>query len=108
MELLCSFQNRQPLLDVPDAETLGILAVNCNTIEAKEADDPEKCKTNTRQETDATEKHYTNTDGSKFEIEGKPMVNDTDNNNIKYFIPDPHSNTDKKASSRYIEWYQVL
>ena len=52
----------------------------------KEADSPEKCKPNTRQEIATTEKHYTNTDGSKFENEDKQMVNDTDNNYIKYFF----------------------
>ena len=34
------------------------------------------------QEIDATEKYYTD-NISKFENEGKPMVTDNDNNNIK-------------------------
>ena len=35
------------------------------------------------------QKNTTNTDSSKFEIEDKPMVNDNNNNSIKYFLPDP-------------------
>ena len=86
---MCSFfvvpGNRQPLLGIPDTETLGILIVNCNTIEMKEANGPENCITNTSQEIDATEQYYTNTDNvSKFENEDKPMV--PDNDNIKYKI----------------------
>ena len=69
---MCSFfvdpGNREPLLDMPDTETLGILSINCNTIEAIEVDGPENCKANTRQEINATEKHHTNTDGSKLKM----------------------------------------
>ena len=80
---------------MPDINTLGILTVNYNKIEVKEADGPEKCKTNTRQEIYVTEKHYKNTNGSKFEIEDKPTVNDTNNNDIKYFLPGPNSDQQK-------------
>ena len=41
------------------------------------------------------QENATNPDGSKIEIEDKPMVNDTDNNNIKYFLPGPNSDTNK-------------
>ena len=87
---MCSFfvvpRNRQPLLGISYIETLGILTINCNTIEIKEADGPEKCKTNTSQEGESTEEHYANTDNvAKFENEDKPMVIDNDNNNIKIF-----------------------
>ena len=34
---------------MPDINTLGILTINCSTIEMKEADGPENCKTNTSQ-----------------------------------------------------------
>ena len=37
-------RNRQPLLGMPDIKTLGILTINCNTIELKEADGLENCK----------------------------------------------------------------
>ena len=51
---MCSFfvvsGNRQLLLGMPDIKTLGILIINCNTIEKKEADAPENCKTNMSQE----------------------------------------------------------
>ena len=91
---------------MPDIKTLGILTVNCNTVEMKEADSPEKCKTNTGQEIDTTEKHYTNTDSSKFEIEDNSMVSDTDNNNIKSFLPGSNSAADKKASDEITKQLQ--
>ena len=57
---MCSFfvvtRDRQPLLGMPDIETAGILPINCNTMELKEADGLENCKTNMRPEIDATEK----------------------------------------------------
>ena len=37
-------ENRQPLLGMPAIETLGILIINCNTLEMKESDGPENCK----------------------------------------------------------------
>ena len=43
-------------------------------------------------------KHNTNTDGSKFENGDKPIVNDNNNNSIKYFLSGPNSDADKKAS----------
>ena len=66
---------------MPDVETLGILTINCNTIDTKEVDEAEKCKTNTatcqeskseqqyinmRQETDMPEKCCTYTDSIYF------------------------------------------
>ena len=90
---MCSFfvvsRTRQPLLGMPDIETLGILTINSNTIKSKEADGPQNCKADVRQEIDAMEKHYTNTDGSKFQIEDEPTVNDNNDNSIKYFLPGP-------------------
>ena len=69
-----------------EIETLGILTINCNTIEMKEADGPENCKTNMSQEIDATEEYCTNTDNIlKFRNEDKPMVTDNDNNKHKVF-----------------------
>ena len=65
--------NRQPLVGMPDIKTLAILTINCNTIESKEAD------------------------GSKFEIEDKPVVNDSNNNSIRNFIPGPNSDANRKG-----------
>ena len=98
---MCSFflvpRNKQ-LLGMPDIETLGILTINCNTMEMKEADGPENCKTNMSQEIEATEQYYTNTDNiSKFENEDKPVVTDNDKYYIKYFLPGPHSDNDKRV-----------
>ena len=85
---------------MPDIETLGILTINCNKIEMKEAVGLETCKTNMSQEINATEKSYTNTDTiSKFENEDKSMVTDNDNNGVKYFLPGPNSNNHKWAST---------
>ena len=75
-------------------------------IESKEVDGPDNCKTNTRQEIDAAEKHYTNTDGSKFKTEDKTTVNDNNNNSITYFIPDPNSDVNKKASDKISQQLQ--
>ena len=36
---------------------------------------------------------------SKFENKDKPMVTDNDNNNMKYFLPGPNSNNDKKVTA---------
>ena len=51
---MCSFfvvpQKRQPLLGMPHIKTLGILTINCNTMELKEVDGLENCKANIRQE----------------------------------------------------------
>ena len=63
------------MLGMPYIKTVDILTINCNTTESKEAGGLEKCKTNMKQEIDATEKHQTNTDGSKFQIGDKPVVN---------------------------------
>ena len=61
-------RNRQPLLGMPDIETLDIMTITCNTMEMKEADGPENCKTSMSQETEASEENYTHTDNiSKFE-----------------------------------------
>ena len=43
---------------------------------------------------------YTKTDGSKFEIKDKLMVNDNNNSSIRYFIPSPSSDAEKKASDK--------
>ena len=51
-------RNWQSLLSMPDIQILGILTINCNRIELKEADGPENCKTNTSWEIDATEEYY--------------------------------------------------
>ena len=63
---ICSFyvvlRNRQPLQGMSDIETLGMLTINCNTIEMKEADGPGNYKTNTSQEIDAKEEYNINTD----------------------------------------------
>ena len=69
---------------MPDIETLDIFTINFNTIESKEADGLEKYKTNTRQEINAPEKHYKNTNGSIFHIEAKPMFNDNNNDSISF------------------------
>ena len=70
---------------MPDIETQGILTINYNTIQMKEAGGPEKCKTNMSHEIDAREKCYTNTDNIlKFENEDKPVV--TDNDKDKWYI----------------------
>ena len=42
---------------MPDIETLGILTINCNTIEMKDAEWPENHRTNMSQETDTTEEY---------------------------------------------------
>ena len=47
-----------------------------------------------------------NTDGSKFEIENKPMVNENNNNSIKYFLPGPNRDADKNASDGITQWLQ--
>ena len=91
-------RNRQPLLGMPDIETQGILTINCNTIELQEDNDLENCKANTRQNIKATEKQYTDTDGSKFKILDKIMVSDNNSNSIKYFLQGPNSDANKKAS----------
>ena len=56
---MCSFfvvpGNRQSLLGMPEITTLGILTINCSTIELQGADRPENCRANTRQEVDTTE-----------------------------------------------------
>ena len=105
---MCSFfvvlRNRQPLLGMPDIKTLGISTINCKTIESKEADSPQNCKTNIREEINATEKHYTYTDGSKFENEDQPMVNDNNNNSITYFISGLKSDANKKASHKITKY----
>ena len=78
-----------------DIKTLGILTIDYNIIEMKDADDPENCRTNTSQEIDAIEAYYTNTNNVlKFESKDKPMVTDNDNNTIKYFPPGPNSDSD--------------
>ena len=45
---MCSFfvvpWNGQPFLGMPDIKTLGILTINCNTLELQEAGSPENCK----------------------------------------------------------------
>ena len=85
---------------MPDIKTLGILTINCSTIEMKEADGPENYKTNTSQKIDATEEYYTNMDNvSKFENIDKPVVTDNDNNNIKYLLQGSNSNNNKKVSA---------
>ena len=103
---MCSFfvvlRNEQPLLGMSDNETQGILTINCNTIEKKEADGSENCKTNTGQEIDTAEKCYTNTDNiSEFENEDKLTVTDNDNNNIKYFLPTSNKRVGLKSNSDY-------
>ena len=107
---MCSFfvilGNRKPLLGIPYIKTLGIVTINCDTIESKEADNPEKSKTNMRQEINATEKHYTNTDGSKFEIEDMPAVSDNKNNSMQYFLPGPNSDADKKVGDEITQSLQ--
>ena len=90
--------NRQPLLGMTDIETLGILTVNCNAIEMKDADSPGNCQAHMNQEIDVTEEYYTNTDNvSKFEMkiwqQSLVMIIIT-----KYFLPDPNSDNDKKES----------
>ena len=88
-------------------ETLGILTINCDTIETKETDSPESCKRNTSQEIDATDEYYINTDNiTKFENEDKPMLTDNDSNTVKYFLPGPNSNSDEKASAEITQWLQ--
>ena len=58
---MCSFfivpGNKQPLLGMSDIETLGMLTINCNTIDMKEADGPENCKANMNQEIGASEEY---------------------------------------------------
>ena len=108
---MCSFlvvpRNRQPLLGMPDIETLGILTINCNTIEMKEADGPESCKTNMSREIYMTEKCYTNTQNmSDFGNEDKPMVTDNDSNNIKYFLPGPNSDSDQRVIAEITQQIQ--
>ena len=83
---------------MPDIKTLGIFTVNCKTIEVKEADDTENCKTNHRQEIETTENTKETQMTQNLKLKTGPMVNDTDNNNIKYFLPGPNSNANKKAS----------
>ena len=60
---MCSFfvvpGNGQHLLGMPNIKTIGILTVNCNTIEMKEADSSGNYKTNTSQEIDTTGEYYT-------------------------------------------------
>ena len=90
-----------------DIETLGILTINYNTIERKEAEHPENCKTNMSQEIDASGEYYTNTDSvSRFEKKDKLTVTDNDNNNIKYFLPSSNSDSDKRMITKITEWLQ--
>ena len=102
--------NRQPLPGMSDIKTLGILTINCNTIELQETDDLQNHKAYMRQEIDTTEKHYTNTDSSKSENEDKPVVNNNNNNNnnnsINYFFPGLNSDANKKASDEITQWLQ--
>ena len=87
IQFLCSSQNRQPLLGMSGIETLGILFINCKTIEMEDADGPGNCKINMSQKIGAIGAYYTNTDNfSKFGNEDKPKVTDNDNYNIKYFL----------------------
>ena len=94
MQFLLVPGDRQPLLGMSDNKILGILP----TIESQEADTLENCKANMRQEIKTMKKHYTNTDGSKFEIKNKLMVNDNSNNSMKYFLPGPNYDGDKKGN----------
>ena len=57
------------------------------------------------QEIDATEKCYTDS-VSNFDNEDKPTVTDNDSNTIKYFLPGPNSNNDKKMNTDITEQLQ--
>ena len=53
---------------------------------------------NLRQEADTPEKCYTNTDSiSKFENKDKPAV--IENDKIRYFLPGPNRDNDKRESA---------
>ena len=101
-------------------ETLGIPSINCNTIDTKEFEGTENCKTNTvnsqeptskqyhvnmRQGTRTTEKCYTNIDIIvKFGNKGKPAV--TDNDNLRYFLPDLNSNINTRVNTEVTQQQQ--
>ena len=92
---------------MPDIETLGILTINCNIIETKEADSSKECKTDTSQEIDGTEKCFINKDNiSEFENEDKPIVTDNDTNSIKYFLTGPNSDNNKRVSAEITQQIQ--
>ena len=96
---------------MPDINTLGILAINCNIIDKKEVDGTENCNMNTDYSQEPTsEQHHINMWQQtatrevlfkhsilKFENKDKPVV--TDNDNIEYFIPGLNSNIDRRASA---------
>ena len=114
---ICSFfvapKYGQALLGMPDIKTLGILIINCNTLDMKEVERTENRKTNTdirqeptsekhyvniRQEAGTTEKCCTNTD-SILNFENKDKATVTDNDNIEYFIAGPNWNINKRVSA---------
>ena len=111
--------NGQALLSMLDIKTLDILTINCNTIETQEADRANKyssniancqdsrCEqhyTNMMQEADRPTKYYTGPDSnSKSDNKDRPMVTDSENSKINYFLPDPNHDNDKSMSAETIQ-----
>ena len=95
--------NGQTLLGMPDIDTLNIINISINSIGTEHGGGKDNCctnkathqSTNTMQETDKTEKCYTNTDSiSKSNNTDKPTVNNKLSNTIDYFLPGPNCNSD--------------
>ena len=101
----------QALLGMPDIETLGIIAINSNKIDAQDSDRTDKCRTSTTncmgsrfnqhytnmmKETDRPQKYYTN--NSKSNNKDKLMAIDNKNSKINYFLPGPSQDNDKRLS----------
>ena len=91
----CTFfvvpQNGQALLCMPDIDSLNIINVNIHSIGTEQAVDGDNCYTNkpttqredTKQETNRTEKCYTNTDSiSKSNNKDKPMADNQLSNTV--------------------------
>ena len=99
---------------MPDINTLNIISINFNTINTQETSRVHKCSTKTvicqdsmhghhytniMQEADRAEQCCVSTDTiSKFKNKDKSMVIDNEPNKIKYFLPSPSQDNNKRVS----------
>ena len=125
---ICNFfvvpGNRQALLGPADIELLNILTISCNTIGTQRKDKDVNCSTNrhsihgaesgqccanTVPERSCMRKNsnmhcYTNT-GNDLNLNNNnnALTPTVKNNNIKYFLPSPSKESDRKASAEITE-----
>ena len=107
--------NGQALFGMHDIDALNIINKNINLVAIEHCGGKDNCcknkatsrHANMMQETDRTEKCYTNTDSiSKSDNTDKPRVNNKLSNTIDYFLPRPNCDSGKRVSAEITQQLQ--